>query len=417
MDRVILHSDLNNFYASVECFEHPELRDVPMAVSGNPEARHGIILSKNMLAKKYQVKTAETIWEAKRKCPDLVTVPPNFPLYMQYASLVRKIYLDYTPYVEPFGIDEAWLDVTGCPKFRGNGKLIADEIRKRIAEELGLTVSIGVSFNKVFAKLGSDLRKPDATNCIARRNFKRIVWPLPASDLLYVGRSTTQKLLRCNIKTIGDIANSNPVFLRSILGKWGELLWGFANGLDRDPVKEFGESSALKSIGNSTTTPRDLKNNEDVKMILYVLAESVAERLRDHHLKCRTVEISVRDTELHSIHRQGKLSHPSALSSELFKKAYQLFLNNYQWIKPIRSLGVRAVDLSGEEEAVQLSFMEEEKKAERMESLEETVDSIRRRFGHFSIGRAVLLQDKKIYDLNPKDDHIIFPAGYEGEKK
>jgi DNA polymerase-4 len=235
MQRTILHSDLNGFYASVECLYHPKVRHLPVAVGGDPEQRHGIILAKNQHAKKYGITTGEAIWQAKQKCPILVLFPPDFAKYLKFGHLVRNIYKEYSDRVEPFGLDEAWIDMTGNRK---SGEDTANEIRQRIKYEIGITASVGVSDNKIFAKLGSDMRKPDATTIISQENFKNIVWPLPASDLLYVGRSTANKLSHANIRTIGDIACCDPNVMRILLGKWGKILWLFANGLDSSPVAQ-----------------------------------------------------------------------------------------------------------------------------------------------------------------------------------
>ncbi|NLW90296.1 MAG: DNA polymerase IV [Syntrophomonadaceae bacterium] len=412
MDRVILHSDLNNFYASVECLYRPEIRDKPVAVGGDQEARHGIILAKNYLAKATGIQTGEVIWQAKRKCPALVIVPPNYPLYMRYSHLARDIYADYTDQIEPFGLDEAWLDVTGsCPLF-GTGTHIADEIRERIKAEMGVTASVGVSYNKIFAKLGSDLKKPDATTVITPENYKHVVWPLPAGDLLYVGRSTNKKLASCGIIGIGDIAKASPAYLRLRLGKWGEVLWSFANGYDSSPVARAGEESVIKSIGNSITTPRDLETEEDVRMILYILSESVAARLRDHGFKCRTVHIHIRDKDLFTFGAQGKLAQPSAISSEIAEKALAIFQANYTWEKPIRSIGVRGGDLVTAASNIQISLFDDENRRIKQENLEVTLDSLRSRFGHHSVQRAILLQDNDLMSINPKDDHVIHPIAY-----
>ncbi|MBP1763246.1 MAG: polymerase [Firmicutes bacterium] len=258
--RTILHVDLNNFYASVECLYRPELRNFPVAVTGDAEARHGIILAKNQLAKLAGVTTGEAIWQARQKCPRLICLPPDFRKYLRFSRLARTIYADYTDQIEPFGIDEAWLDVTGSIQLFGTGPEIADTIRQRLRSELGITASIGASYNKIFAKLGSDMKKPDATTVITAENFRNIVWPLPAGELLYVGRSTQRKLKSRFINTIGDLAKADPRNLRLLLGVWGETLRQFANGLDTSPVRLSGEESIIKSIGNSTTTPRDLVN-------------------------------------------------------------------------------------------------------------------------------------------------------------
>ncbi len=412
MERVILHSDLNNFYASVECLYCPAIRDKPVAVCGDPEARHGIVLAKNYPARAAGIKTGEAIWQAKQKSPGLVVVTPNFPLYLRFARLAREIYGDYTDQIEPFGLDEAWLDVGNSSSICGDGVHIADEIRARIKYELGVTASVGVSYNKIFAKLGSDMKKPDATTVITRDNYRDIVWPLPAEDLLYVGRAARRKLFRYGIKTIGDIAAARPGMLYSLLGKWGEVLWAFANGQDNSPVARVGEEGLIKSVGNSITTPRDLQNDNDVQMIFYVLSESVAARMRDHGFRCRTVQIHIRDNTLFSFEAQGKLARPASVSTILAEKAMEIFTAKYTWEKPIRSVGVRGCDLITAHSQEQLSLFEDEERRLKQEKLEETVDLLRRRFGHFSVQRAVLLQDADLGTINPREDHVIHPVGF-----
>ncbi len=407
MDRVILHSDLNNFYASVECLYNPSLRGKPIAVSGNPEARHGIVLAKNYAAKSCGVATGNPLWLAKQKCPDIIFVPPHYELYIKYSEITREIYSEYTDQVEPYGLDECWLDVTGSSALFGDGQTIADKIRERVKSELGVTVSVGVSYNKIFAKLGSDIKKPDATTVIKRSHFKEIVWPLPVNDLLYVGKSTHKKLLNYKIKTIGDLANSDKHFMQYLLGRNGVMLWNFANGLDTSPVSNIGAKSLIKSIGNSTTAPRDLITDEDIKIILYVLCESVSSRMREYNFICSTVQLGVRDNELHSYERQGKLPYPNRTSKSLFDKAFELY-KQHATDKPVRSLSVRACGLSLNEHE-QLSFLPEISQIQRQEDLEYTVDIIRSRFGHYSVGRGIMLADKGLSDINPKDEHIIHP--------
>ncbi len=412
MERVILHSDLNSFYASVECLYNPAIRDKPVAVGGSVEKRHGIILTANGIAKKgYGLKTGEAIWQAKQKCPDLVVVPPNYGLYLRFSREVREIYKNYTDVIESFGIDEAWLDVTESTKLFGTGEKIADEIRKRIKEELGITVSVGVSYNKIFAKLGSDIKKPDATTIISRDNFKSVVWPLAVSELLYVGRSTFKKLTNIGILTIGDLANCSLPFLKKMLGKWGEYLWMFANGYDTSPVTKLDYTGIIKGIGNSMTTPRDLETNEDVKIMFYVLSESVAERLRRHNFRSRTIQVHIRDNGLLSIERQAKLNNNSFISGEIAQKAYDIFIRNWKWEKPIRSIGVRATDLVTADTFTQLSLFDDESKRLKQEKLEYNIDNIRKRFGHYSVQRAVLLTDSKL-NSNPIEENIIFPVSY-----
>ncbi|MDD3261193.1 MAG: DNA polymerase IV, partial [Oscillospiraceae bacterium] len=304
MSRIILHSDCNCFYASVEALYHPELKGRPFAVGGDPQQRHGIILTKNQLAKNCGVQTGEALWQARRKCPQLVVLPPRFPLYQNFSQRAREIYLQYTDLVEPFGLDEAWLDITGSVSSAEAGIQLANELRSRIHRELGITVSVGVSWNKVFAKLGSDYKKPDATTVFLQDSWKNRIWPLPASDLLFVGKATQKRLLEYGVHTIGDLAAMPQKTLQAAFGKSGTLLWSYANGLDTSPVERWGNRPAVKSIGNSTTTPRDLTCSEDVKVILLVLADSVACRLREQGFLARTISIGVRDCRLHSFTRQ-----------------------------------------------------------------------------------------------------------------
>ncbi len=411
-ERVILHSDLNSFYASVECLYNPAIRDKPVAVGGDPEARHGIILTANIVAKRgFGIKAGQAIWQAKQKCPELIVLPPNYSRYIRFSKLAREIYRYYTDLIESFGIDEAWMDATESTKLFGSGETIANEIRQKIREELGITASIGVSYNKIFAKIGSDIRKPDATTVITEDNFKQLVWSLPVKDLLYVGTSTFRKLANIGLVTIGDLANSPVGFLKNMLGKWGEYLWTFANGYDTSPVLKLDHVGTIKGIGNSMTTPRDLETNEDVKLMFYVLAESVAERLRRHNFKGGTVQIHIRDNELVSIERQAKLAVNSFVSREIAEKAFEIFESSWKWEKPIRSIGVRATDLITADSCRQLSIFDDESRRVQMEKLEYSIDDIRRRFGHYSVQRGLLLTDSRL-NSNPIEENVIFPVSY-----
>lgn len=417
-ERVILHSDCNCFYASVEELHHPELHGQPIAVAGDPENRHGIILAKNQIAKKQGVKTAEAIWEAKQKSPDLVIIPPDYPLYQKFSKMARAIYYSYTDRVEPFGLDEAWMDVTGSVHLFGSGEEIAQEIRQRIKRELGITVSIGVSWNKIFAKFGSDYKKPDAVTVINRKNYKDIVWPQEVRELLYVGRSTERKLKRCGVYTIGSLAQTPVDDLRLWLGKMGEILWSFANGWDISEVKPFDPNRndndrIIESIGNSITTPRDLLNIDEVKLVLYMLTESVAMRTREAGFKCKTFAISVRDKNLLSFTRQQKLENPTNITTEMAEAAISLFRKNYNFNErsAIRSLGVRAMNLTPEKVPLQLSIFTDEEKRIKQENLDKTIDSLRHRFGNNSVRRAITLGDT-MSDLDPKKDNVIHPVGY-----
>ena len=394
MERVILHSDMNNCYASIELLYRPELRGKPVAVGGDPEARHGIVLAKDQIAKKAGVKTGMALWQARQVCPDIVFVPPRMDLYLKFSRLAHEIYGEYTDKQEAFGIDESWLDVTESCSIKGDGMTVANQISSRIKKELGITVSIGVSWNKIFAKLGSDYKKPDAITEISRENYKEIVWPLKAEELLYVGRATKRKLNQYGIRTIGELATADRKFLHRTLGKMGVVLSVFANGDDQTPVSYEDEHAPIKSIGNSTTTPRDLENETDVSIIVYLLAESVSARLRENHFVGDVIEISVRDNELHSFTRQRKVSMPTNITSEIGSYAMQIFKENYNWNKPIRSIGVRVADLMTDTVPVQLDLFNNQERRERQHKMDIAVDEIRRRFGYYSIQRGMMYQHR-----------------------
>lgn len=410
MKRVILHSDLNNFYASVECLYNPEIRDKPVAVCGSQSTRHGIVLAKNGIAKEMGVKTGEAVWESRSKCPGLVVMKPNYMQYLRFSILARKIYENYTNLVEAFGIDENWLDVTESTKLFGSGEEIADEIRKRIEFELGVTASVGVSYNKIFAKMGSDMKKPNATTVITEENFRSMVWPLPVQDLMYVGPSTFRKLQNIGVCTVGELANLPLKYLTRQFGQWGETLWLFANGYDETPVTKLDFQPTVKGVGNSLTTPRDLRSNEDVKILTYVLADSVAERLRRHNLKGRTIQIYIRSCDLASIERQAQLPHYTFVASEIAEKAYEIFLASWDWSRTIRTFGVRVTGIVTADACMQLSFFDSERRIRR-EMLEKSMDGIRSRFGHYSVQRALLINSGGL-NANPVEENVIHPVSF-----
>lgn len=403
---------MNSCYASIELLHRPELRGKPMAVGGDPEARHGIVLAKDQLAKKAGVKTGMALWQARQACPEITFVPPDYDKYFRFSRLAHEIYGEYTDQQEAFGIDESWLDVTASASCKGDGLSIAKEISQRIKYELGITVSIGVSWNKIFAKLGSDYKKPDAITVISPDNYDQIVRPLPVGDLLFVGPRTEKKLHRMSIHTIGDLADIDPQILGARLGKMGYVLNMFARGEDQSPVMQQDDSTVIKSIGNSTTTPRDLVNNEDVKIIIYVLAESVSARLRENSFKCNVVEVSVRDNGLFSFTRQRKISKPTDLTEEIASMAMQLFREHYHWEKPIRSMGVRACSLEPACKPVQVDLYHDEEKRVRLHQLDLAVDDIRRRFGINSIQRGIMYQDTGLMNTKSNDNPEIHPHGY-----
>ncbi len=413
-NRVILHSDINSCYASIEHLHHPELSGKPLAVGGDPEKRHGIVLTADYMAKKRGVKTGMALWQAKQVCPEITFIPPRMDLYLRFSRMAHEIYSEYTDLQEPYGIDESWLDVTNSCSLKGDGLHIAQEISNRMKKELGITVSVGVSFNKIFAKLGSDYKKPDAITTMYESEFRQKAWQLPVSDLLYVGRSTNKKLESLGIHTIGGLAQMDEKILQSRLGKMGSVLWAFANGYDDSPVKRENTSAPIKSIGNSTTTPRDLETDEDVKIMLFVLSESVAARLRENGFRCRTVEISVRDNELYSFTRQCKLDNASNITGEIATAAYKLFRANYHWNKPIRSVGVRGSDLVNDNYWEQLDLFCDFQMREKQMKMDIAVDDIRRKFGFYSIQRGLMYRDRILSSVNAKEDHTVHPHGYFG---
>ena len=383
MDRIILHCDLNCFYASVELLSHPDLRNVPMAVCGDPQSRHGIILAKNEPAKKFGVQTAETIWQAKKKCPDLVLLPPHHDLYREYSRKVNAIYDEYTDLVEPFGIDESWLDVTHTLHlFGGDAKALADTLRGRMKRQLGLTLSVGVSFNKVFAKLGSDYKKPDATTVISRENWKELVWPLPVGDLLYVGGAARKLLKQYGITTISQLAACKPEMLETLMGKMGLQLHDYANGLDHDPVRSRYDAEPVKSVGNGTTFPKNLTTREQVHAGVAVLADSVASRLRHAGLYAGGVQVTVRDPQFHDRSRQRQLAAPTHLIRDLTDAAMELVFELWKPPSPIRALTVTAIHLVQEGEAYeQVDLFSSGPGKEKQEKLEGAMEQIRKKFG------------------------------------
>lgn len=425
--RTILHSDINCCYASIELLHHPELRGKPVAVGGDPEARHGIVLTADYVAKKCGVKTGMALWQAKQVCPDINFVSPRMDLYLRFSRMAHEIYSEYTDKQEPFGIDESWLDVTESVSIKGDGYKIAKEISDRMKFELGITVSIGVSFNKIYAKLGSDYKKPDAITTMYRDEFQTKAWVLPASDLLYVGKSTEAKLKSMGIMTIGDLARCDERILQSRFGKMGSVLWSFANGYDESPVRIEDTHAPIKSVGNSTTTPRDLETDEDVKIVLYVLAESVGKRLRENGFRCKTVEISLRDKDLLSFTRQKKLQNASNITREIAEAGYALYKESYrlpadefakngayggEYQKPLRSIGIRGADLVNDNYWEQLDLFTDPMYREKQRKVDAAIDNIRGRFGFYSVQRGIMYQDRGLSAVNAAEDHTVHPHGF-----
>ena len=387
MDRAILHSDINSCYASVERLYDPSLAGRPFAVCGSQEDRHGIVLAKDELAKKQGVKTGMAIWQAKQCCPQLTVVQPHFERYIKYSRIVREIYAEYTDLCEPFGIDECWLDITNCLACPDPVQT-AQEIRQRVKRETGLTVSVGVSWNKVLAKLGSDYKKPDAVTHISRENFRELVWPLPASDLIMVGRSTARSLERMGILTVGELANAAPEVLKARFGKCGLMLHGYANGLDPSPVRRIGDEPPPQSIGNSTTPPQDITDMDDAHCFLMLLADRIGTRLRQDSFMCRSVELSVRDSELNWSSHRMRLRYATDISRELAEYGTELLRNCHSFPAPLHSIGLRALELVHTDAPEQVDIFIDYVNIERQRKIDAAVDGIRRKYGEGSIQRA-----------------------------
>lgn len=392
-DRKILHCDLNNFFASVSLLYNPTLYNLPIAVTGNEKERHGIILAKNEIAKSYGVKTAEAIWEAKAKCPNLVTIPAMYDKYYEFSKKAQQIYAKYTDQIEPFGIDECWLDVTGSTMLFGSEIEIAHKIKREIKEKLGITVSVGVSFNKIFAKLGSDMKKPDAVTVISRENFKEKVWPLPINDLLFVGKSTAEKLNKSGIFTIGDVSLLTKESLKKLLGKNGEMLYSYALGEDKSPVVTPTKNDKPKSIGRSVTPPQDINNNEDVWKIFLNIAEDIARQLNRHELYAATVQVHTRTSTLLVKEFSHTLSKPTNISIQIAKTGMELFKQNYQWSISLRSVGLRVTNLKDNNFAEQLDLFQNDSTPDKKdEIIENSLNTVRQKFGNKSIKRAAVIE-------------------------
>ncbi len=409
MERYILHCDLNAFFASVEEALNPSLRGFPVAVCGVPEDRHGIILAKNESAKKFGVKTAETIWQAKRKCPSLVLVTPHYEKYTEYSKAVNDIYLKYTDLVEPFGIDESWLDITGSAHLFGTPKQIADEIRGRIKKETDLTASVGVSFNKSFAKLGSDYRKPDATTVISHENFRDIVWPLPVGDLLFVGRSSVKTLSRLGINTIGELANSDRRSISAILGKNGGIIHDYANGKDDAPVHSAFCEYEPKSVGKGTTFSHDLAEISDIKTAVCALSDNVAGRLRRQNMRCCAVSLTVRYPDFKTLSHQTTLPFPTYIERDISDSCMDIFLKYFaKSNKPVRMLTVTALNLvRADESAEQISLFLDMDARKKHENIDLAVDRIRNKFGADAISKgSVIKNDFGLKRASARDNDI-----------
>lgn len=418
--RMILHSDMNAFYASVEQAERPELRGLPVVVGGDEESRHGIVLTASYEAKRRGVKTAMALWEARRVCPEAIVVPPRYDLYRRYSHLARKIYYDYTDLVEPFGPDEAWLDITHSVELAGGDPyLVGREISERVRSELGLSVSVGVSWNKIFAKFGSDHDKPDGFMVITPQNAQRVVWPCPVGDLLYVGPATTRKLQALGVRTIGDLACADSAAIHARLGKMGAVIQTFAQGRDNSPVRPLDLDTtdtdrAVKSVGNGITCPFDVDDPVLARQVVWLMGESVAQRLRALGLRATCVSATGRDfSTLLSRSRQRHLSRPSNITSEICSTACDLLLNDWDFkYQKLRGIGVRASGLVCANAPVQLDLEGVEQRRLRLAALDSTVDGLRSRFGNHAVRRLSELANPCLALLDPERDHYVHPVSY-----
>lgn len=388
-ERVILHCDLNNFFASVTLLENQTIADLPVAICGSKEERHGIVLAKNEIAKKYGVKTAEAIWQAKQKCPGLVILPPDYEKYEHYSQEAKKIYAKYTDKIEPFGIDECWLDVTGSMLMFGSGEEIAHKIRREIKNTLGITISVGVSFNKVFAKLGSDMKKPNAVTVISPDDFKEKIYPLPVSALLFAGRKTAEKLNSMGVFSIGDLTLVGDQTLEKMLGKNGLQLKKYALGLDKSSVADMNAHSLPKSIGKSVTGAEDFKNDDEVWQTIFKLSEEISEKLREERLYAGGIQVHIRDSNLTVKECSRALKAPTDLSPIIAEEAMDIFKENYFWEIPLRSVGVRAINLKKDGGAEQTDIFSDAEFNRKREIIEDSIYSIRTKYGKTSLKRGL----------------------------
>lgn len=416
MESIIFHIDVNSAFLSWEAvyrLTHRggtlDLREVASAVGGDMSMRHGIILAKSIPAKKYGIRTGETILEAQRKCPNLILVPPNYGLYETCSAAFMNILREYSDVVEQYSIDEAFMDMTATCHLFGTPEEAAEQMKSRIKNELGFTVNVGISRNKLLAKMASDFKRPDRVHTLYPKEIREKMWPLPVSDLFFVGRATTKKLFSMGIKTIGELAGADPKWLKSILKKQGEIIWGFANGIDFSPVLE--SLPANKGYGNSTTTPYDVVRVEEANKVLLALAETIGNRLRADEVQIEVIAVGIRYSDLSEgnsfpfVSHQKKLLSSTNLTAEIYKGACELFLDLWNG-NPIRHLGIHTSKVQDESFTRQLSLFDETD-YEKLARMDETVDDIRERFGMDSLMRAAF--------LNQPIDHMC--GGISREKR
>jgi len=414
-DPVILHCDLNNFYASAECVMNPALHNYPVAVAGNPKTRHGIILAKNQLAKEMGIKTGQVIWEAKQLCPNLICLPPQMSKYQEFSQQVIEIYKRFTDKIESFGPDECWLDVTHSQLLFGNGEQIANKIRETVKKEIGLTLSVGVSFNKYFAKLGSDMRKPDATTVISRQNFKELIWHMPADSLIFIGKRTYQKLQKLNVHTIQDLALIDSELLTKHFGIIGKKMSIIARGEDDSAIADINELHTVKSVGNGFTTIRDLHKRDEIYTAVLLLAEKVAYRMRKINVMGRTINLGLKNSDLHWDGHSMTITSPTNTALEIAQYAMQIF--DKFWSNTtlnIRSIRVSVSQITTSTSTTQTNFFDDTK-MRKIKNLNSTLDKIRDKHGYYAVRPAKTIdsdfinyyesskelgEDYELYDLD-----------------
>ena len=390
MERQILHVDVNNAFLSWTAIDmlkngsKIDIREIPAVIGGDESKRSGIVLAKSMKAKECGVKTAETIYQARMKCPGLRVFPSNFKIYRQYSNQLYQLLLEYTDKIERFSIDECFLDMT---HYLMNDTLLnkGKEINRRVKEELGFTVNVGVAHNKLLAKMASDFTKPDRVHTLFENEIQNKMWTLPVSELFMLGKRTVPKLHNMQIKTIGDLAKTNKRILQDKFGKHGVMMWEYANGIDNSEVKY--EKEKPKGIGNSVTLPEDISNIDKLEEILSALTEQVTYRLRKQNMLARVVNVQLRNKDFVDTSHQRKLSNATASTREILEVAKELLEQMYRKGTRIRLVGVRVDDLTDKEE-MQISLFSNEEKNEKQEKLDKTIDALKEKYGYHFITRA-----------------------------
>lgn len=391
-ERVIFHCDANSFYASVEEAHNPDLKGKPVAVSGNPKTRTGIILTKNETAKKFGVLTGEAIWQAKSKCPNLICVPPHHKLYEEYSQQLRQIYEKYTDRVESFGIDECWLDVTETLKFFGDKQTLADQIRAEVKESLNITISVGVSFGKLFAKLGSDLKKPDATTIITRENYKQIIYPLPVNSIIGIGKRLKERFDKLGVVQLGDITLLPDSILKKKFGIIGLDLKQKLCGNDQDQVKKFDDHTPAKSVGNGTTTITDIYSRAEILSVVSALCDEISTRLRRSNFNAQGLSVTLKTADFKYFNQTLHLDFCTNSLCDLITFSMKILDSFWQYNLPVRAIRICAYNLSSAQ-TIQLNMFSN---TQKKDSLNAGLDKVRQKYGYYSIMPASTLKNSHI---------------------